>query len=269
MLLAAALADVCTAYIIRFSPVAQVSFRRFGHVRGLAAERRAVRPGWRRWCGTEGAHARGVTLDRYGTEIPMEIKGAFSEGTAHDEIEASLGKAAALLATAMKGRNASVAQFRQSDLIELQNAVRTVKFARPHCVCRICQGHGRWSCTACHGTGFQTKAQYDQHVRVHQLPYRAFPVHVLEIPRRNRAAPGLAACRVVSPHRRHEQVAHLPDACAFARRPRNPAGRFPKTVRRVPRHLHRTVAPHCVGSPGRLQRIVPPPALPCKCPKVS
>lgn len=189
MLLAAALADVCTAYIIRFSPVAQVSFRRFGHVRGLAAERRAVRPGWRRWCGTEGAHARGVTLDRYGTEIPMEIKGAFAEGTAHDEIEASLGKAAALLATAMERRNASVAQFRQSDLIELQNAVRTAKFARPHCVCRICQGHGRWSCTACHGTGFQTEAQYDQHVRVHQLPYRAFPVHVLEIPRRNRAAP--------------------------------------------------------------------------------
>lgn len=61
----------------------------------------------------------------------------------------------------MERRNASVAQFRQSDLIELQNAVRTAKFARPHCVCRICQGHGRGSCTACHGTGFQTKAQYD------------------------------------------------------------------------------------------------------------
>lgn len=92
----------------------------------------------------------------------MEIKGAFAEGTACDEIEASLMKAAALLATAMERRNASVAQFRQSDLIELQNAVRTAKFARPHCVCRrICQGHGRGSCTACHGTGFQTKAQYD------------------------------------------------------------------------------------------------------------
>ena len=265
MLLAAALADVCTAYIIRFSPVAQVSFRRFGHVRGLAAERRAVRPGWRRWRGTEGVHARGVTLDRYGTEIPMEIKGAFAEGTARDEIEASLRKAAALLATAMKGRNASVAQFRQSGLIELQNAVRTVKFARPHCVCRICQGHGRGSCTACHGTGFQTKAQYDQHVRVHQLPYRAFPVHVLEIPRRNRAAPGLAAIPSSPPRTGRTP----PRRSRFRSSSAQPRGPLPKDGAPRPAPSPQDSRTSSRGQPGRLQRIAPPPALSCKCPKVS
>ena len=107
------------------------------------------------------AHAPGVMLDRFGVEIPMEIKGAFMDETARDEIEWMLRNAANLLKKAMDEKDPSVAQFRQADLIDLQNAVRTARFTRPYCVCRLCQGNGRGSCTACHETGFQTQAQYD------------------------------------------------------------------------------------------------------------
>lgn len=106
-------------------------------------------------------HAKGVMTDRFGVEIPMQIRGAFKAETVRDEIETHLRAAANLLKRAMDEKDPSVAQFRQADLIDLQNAVRTAKFTKPHCVCRICQGNGRGSCTACHETGFQTQAQYD------------------------------------------------------------------------------------------------------------
>ena len=106
-------------------------------------------------------HAKGVMTDRFGVEIPMQIRGAFKAETVRDEIETHLRTAANLLKRAMEEKDPSVAQFRQADLIDLQNAVRTAKFTRPHCVCRLCQGNGRGSCTACHETGFQTQAQYD------------------------------------------------------------------------------------------------------------
>lgn len=106
-------------------------------------------------------HAKGVMTDRFGVEIPMAIRDAFKAETVRDEIETHLRTAATLLKRAMDEKDPSVAQFRQADLIDLQNALRTAKFTRPHCVCRICQGNGRGSCTACHETGFQTQAQYD------------------------------------------------------------------------------------------------------------
>lgn len=110
---------------------------------------------------TAYSHARGVMTDRFGVEIPMEIRDAFKAETARDEIENHLAQAARLLKRAMDDKDPSVAQFRQADLIDIQNAVRTAKFTRPWCVCRICQGNGRGSCTACHETGFQTEAQYE------------------------------------------------------------------------------------------------------------
>ena len=110
---------------------------------------------------TAYSHAKGVMTDRFGVEIPMEIRDAFKAETARDEIETHLRTAATLLKRAMDEKDPSVAQFRQADLIDLQNAVRTAKFTRPWCVCRICQGNGRGSCAACHETGFQTEAQYE------------------------------------------------------------------------------------------------------------
>ena len=106
------------------------------------------------------AHAPNVMLDRFGVEIPMEIRDAFRDGTARDQIESMLQSVVRLLKGAMEAQDPSVAQYRQADLIDLQNAVRTARFTRPYCVCRICQGNGRGSCTACHETGFQTEEQY-------------------------------------------------------------------------------------------------------------
>jgi len=105
-------------------------------------------------------HAPGVALDRFGTEIPMEIAGAFAPGTARDRLEGLIRQAFHLLKGAMDAKDPSVAQFRQADLIDLQNVLRTARFARPYCVCRICQGNGAGSCTACRETGFQTEEQY-------------------------------------------------------------------------------------------------------------
>ena len=106
-------------------------------------------------------HAAGVATDRFGVEIPQEIREAFRAETTRDVIESHLRHAANLLKNAMDEKDPSVAQFRQADLIDLQNAVRTAKFTKPYCVCRICQGNGRGSCSACHETGFQTQAQYE------------------------------------------------------------------------------------------------------------
>lgn len=105
-------------------------------------------------------HAPNVMLDRFGVEIPMEIRDAFTGETARDQIESMLQSAYRLLKGAMEAQDPSVAQFRQADLIDLQNAVRTARFTKPYCVCRICQGNGRGSCSACHETGFQTEEQY-------------------------------------------------------------------------------------------------------------
>ena len=106
------------------------------------------------------SHAKGVMTDRFGVEIPIEIRDAFKMETVRDEIEKHLAQAARTLKRALDDKDPSVTQFRQADLIDIQNAVRTAKFTRPWCVCRICQGNGRGSCAACHETGFQTEAQY-------------------------------------------------------------------------------------------------------------
>ena len=105
-------------------------------------------------------HAPNVMLDRFGVEIPMEIRDAFTGETARDQIESMLQSVVRLLKGAMEAHDPSVTQYRQADLIELQNLLRTAKFTRPYCVCRICQGNGRGSCSACHETGFQTEEQY-------------------------------------------------------------------------------------------------------------
>ena len=110
--------------------------------------------------GGRGGHAPGVALDRFGVEIPMEIKGAFADETTRDIIESHLRHAVNLLKNAMDEKDPSVAQFRQADLIDMQNTLRTARFTRPYCVCRICQGNGRGSCSACRETGFQTEEQY-------------------------------------------------------------------------------------------------------------
>ena len=100
--------------------------------------------------------------DRYGVQIPQEILGAFADETARDVIESHLRHAKGLLKGALDEREPSAAHLRQSDLMEVENALRAVKAAKPHCVCRMCQGNG---CKACRETGFQTEAQYGRNPR--------------------------------------------------------------------------------------------------------
>ena len=110
--------------------------------------------------GDDGSVIVGNPLDRFGVEIPMELRGAFAADTERDRLESMLARVVKMLKQAMEAQDSSVAQYRQIDLIELQNLLRTVRFTKPYCVCRICQGNGRGSCSACHETGFQTEEQY-------------------------------------------------------------------------------------------------------------
>lgn len=138
----------CTSCAPRPLPIKKV-FGKDGKTRALPVREHAY------------SHARGVMTDRFGVEIPIEIRDAFKMETVRDEIEKHLAQAARTLKRALDDKDPSVTQFRQADLIDIQNAVRTAKFTRPWCVCRICQGNGRGSCAACHETGFQTEAQYE------------------------------------------------------------------------------------------------------------
>ena len=113
------------------------------------------------------SHNSGSTLnsivDRFGVEVPPQLRCAFSAQAENDlrEVLQHISKARVAIEKGHKTKNPLYANIAQRALIELDNAYSEVKFGKPHCVCRICQGNGRGSCTACHETGFQTQAQYD------------------------------------------------------------------------------------------------------------
>lgn len=109
--------------------------------------------------------AKGVMTDRFGVVIPLPLRDAFKQETARDAMEQHLHQAVLLLKKGLEAKDPAFAQFRQMDLVELENVHRTAKFTKPYCVCRICQGNGRGSCTACHETGFQTEEQYERNPR--------------------------------------------------------------------------------------------------------
>ena len=99
-----------------------------------------------------------VPLDRFGTEIPVEINAAFEQ----DELNAvirNISDARSVLRSALEAGVESFKAVRQDALIQLNNAYNFVKSAKAHCVCRICQGNG---CKACHERGWQTEEEYER-----------------------------------------------------------------------------------------------------------
>lgn len=103
---------------------------------------------------SKSAHV--VPVDRFGTEIPVEIQGAFDGGVLAD-ICSLISKARCGLRKGMDDKLPQFAAVRQDALVQLDNAYRFVSAAEPHCVCRMCQGQG---CKACHGRGWQTEEEY-------------------------------------------------------------------------------------------------------------
>ena len=97
-----------------------------------------------------------VPVDRYGTEIPVEINDAFDGGALAD-VCSLISKARCVLRKGMDDKLPQFAAVRQDALVQLDNAYRFVSAAEPHCVCRMCQGTG---CKACHGRGWQTEEEY-------------------------------------------------------------------------------------------------------------
>lgn len=94
-----------------------------------------------------------IPTDRFGVEIPKNIREAFTGEDALREIERHISEAR----TALERGGIALAAVRQDALVNLNNAYNFVKAAHPHCVCRMCQGRG---CMACHERGFQTKEEY-------------------------------------------------------------------------------------------------------------
>lgn len=105
-----------------------------------------------------------VPVDRYGTEIPVEIQEAFDGGVLAD-IRGLISKARCGLRKGMDDKLPQFAAVRQDALVQLDNAYRFVSAAEPHCVCRMCQGQG---CKACHGRGWQTEEEYGRNPKEFQ-----------------------------------------------------------------------------------------------------
>ena len=97
-----------------------------------------------------------VPVDRYGTEIPVEINDAFDGGVLAD-VCGLISKARCALRKGFEDKLPQFAAVRQDALVQLDNAYRFVSAAEAHCVCRMCQGQG---CKACHGRGWQTEDEY-------------------------------------------------------------------------------------------------------------
>ena len=107
-----------------------------------------------------GLKAQGhvVPLDRFGTEIPVEINAAFEQDELNEVIR-NISDARSVLRSALEAGVEAFKAVRQDALIQLNNAYSFVKSAKAHCVCRICQGNG---CKACHERGWQTEEEYER-----------------------------------------------------------------------------------------------------------
>ena len=105
-----------------------------------------------------------VPVDRYGTEIPVEINDAFDGGVLAD-VCGLISKARCALRKGFDDKLPQFAAVRQDALVNLNNAYNFVNAAEPHCVCRMCQGTG---CKACHGRGWQTEEEYKRNPKEFQ-----------------------------------------------------------------------------------------------------
>lgn len=100
-----------------------------------------------------------VPLDRFGTEIPLNINAAFEDIADLDDVIEKIQDARIDIKAGLTHKIASYAAVRQEVLVELDNAYRLIKDAKPYCVCRMCQGSG---CKACGSRGWQTKMEYER-----------------------------------------------------------------------------------------------------------
>ena len=107
---------------------------------------------------------RKMPVDRYGTEIPVEMQEAFESSPLAD-ILSCISKARVALRKGFDEHDPAFAAVRQDALINLNNAYNFVSAAEPHCVCRMCQGNG---CKACHERGWQTKEEYERNPKEFQ-----------------------------------------------------------------------------------------------------
>ena len=110
------------------------------------------------------APVRKMPVDRYGTEIPVEIAEAFDGSTLAD-ILSCISKARVALRKGFEDKDPAFAAVRQDALVNLNNAYNFVNAAEPHCVCRMCQGTG---CKACHERGWQTEEEYKRNPKEFQ-----------------------------------------------------------------------------------------------------
>ena len=105
-----------------------------------------------------------MPVDRYGTEIPVEMQEAFESSPLAD-ILSCISKARVALRKGFEDKDPAFAAVRQDALVNLNNAYNFVNAAEPHCVCRMCQGTG---CKACHERGWQTEEEYKRNPKEFQ-----------------------------------------------------------------------------------------------------
>ena len=105
-----------------------------------------------------------MPVDRYGTEIPVEMQEAFEPSPLAD-ILSCISKARVALRKGFEDKDPAFAAVRQDALVMLNNAYSFISSAEPFCVCRMCQGQG---CKACGNRGWQTEDQYKRNPKEFQ-----------------------------------------------------------------------------------------------------
>ena len=96
-------------------------------------------------------------MDRFGMVIPEKIRHAFVSAEPK-EVAKKLKQLRKFAETRIFSGDLAFVGLGQQFLINLDNAIRNLKFWTPFCVCRSCRGEG---CYRCSNRGFQSRSQYD------------------------------------------------------------------------------------------------------------
>ena len=95
--------------------------------------------------------------DRFGTAIPEKLLHAFLS-TEPKKVAKQLKALRKMSEQRIFSGDLAFVGLGQQFLINLDNAIRNLKFWTPFCVCRGCRGEG---CYRCSNHGFQSRSQYD------------------------------------------------------------------------------------------------------------
>ena len=103
-------------------------------------------------------------IDKLGFEIPAHIEALWTEAdTTGRQLVRELHAIKLQVEKAVKARDLAFREINQSTVIELSNALVSLKLIIPFAVCPLCEGdERRHTCAGCIQRGFVSKFRYDR-----------------------------------------------------------------------------------------------------------